>query len=116
MGVYLKDTVQVSAQSRRCVFFLSVLLLAAGVFARALENRLSHYRNDPSPTRFITKGERLVEFRLDKLQLPAAVATSATLTPRWIELRVAVDSEILYMKIDWALAIPHLRGPPSLST
>ena len=91
------------------------MLLAAGVFARALENRLSHYRNDPSPTRFITKGERLVEFRLDKLNLPAAVETSAILTPRWIEYYPVLDFEVPCLRIDWVLTFPHLRGPPSLS-
>jgi hypothetical protein len=107
--------VKFSAQSRRSVFFLCVALLAAGVFARALEIRLSHYRDDPSPTHYITEGARLAEFRLDKLDVPVAVETSAILTPRWIENHTVVDFEVPVMNIDWPLVVPHLRGPPSLS-
>ena len=106
---------KVSAQSRRCVLFLCAVLLSAGVFARALENRLSQYRDDPSPTRYITKGARLAECRLDKLDVPAVVETIAILRPEWVEQYSALEFQIPTATLDFALASPHLRGPPTRS-
>ena len=106
---------KVSAQSRHCVLLLCVVLLAAGVFARALENRLSHYRDDPNPTQYITKGERLAECRLNKLDVPAVVQISAILWPEWVEQRPVLDFEIPVARLDFELAVPHLRGPPAAS-
>ena len=106
---------EVHSQCRRYVLLLCVVLLAAGVFVRALENRLSLYRDDPSPAQYITKGARLAECRLVRLDIPAVVETSAITTPQWFEYHPAADFQIPAAKLDCAPAIPPVRGPPSAS-
>jgi hypothetical protein len=106
------SSVKVSDQTHRYALMLCVALLAAGVFARALENRLSQYRDDPGPEQFISKGARLAECRLDKLDIPAIVETSAIMAPLWFEAHAAAELELPTVTLDFVEAIPHLRGPP----